>query len=665
MNRTIRSACIFGAICVCFWLSLGPALKAGDTWLPIPPEDLAMKDNPASPGANAMILYRENTVNEKLTDIDGPFVDEYIRIKIFTQQGTSEGDVQIPFFKGLSNINDIRARTIHPDGSIMNFDGKVFEKVVVRRSGVKFLAKTFTLPDVQPGSIIEYRYRLQHRPRYIFNERWDISGELFTREAKFAIIPYHSDFEEFPLYFRLFGLPAGEKPARQADGSYTMTVRNIAGVQDEPLMPPRELLETRVEFFHRDMNAPENETMEHFWARTDKKWNEDLDRFINKKSVLQKEVSQITSANDSPDVKLRKIYARVQKIRNLSVEPEKTEQEQKEDNIKKNSNVEDVLSRGYATGHQANYAFVGLARAAGFDAAEVYVAPRNTNMFFAQMQDADQLSADIVWVKAGNREYYLDPASQSYPFGLLPWYESETKGLRVGKQADFVDIPKAVSSDATTLRQVDLVIDSDGNATGKIQVEFTGQRAATRREADRNEDQTGRKKEFEDLIRGWLSSGATIELVDVKNWDDNAAPLVIDATVKIPGFGMPTGHRMLMPATIFEAYQVASFETAKRSNPVYFSFPYEETDDVKLHVPAGFKIETIPASKKVSPGAAVSYDLSAAQEQAAIEVKRHLAVNGCLYSTQSYGAFRAFFDLVKSDDESQIVLQNAETAKNN
>ncbi len=665
MNRTIRSACIFGAICVCFWLSLGPALKAGDTWLPIPPEDLAMKDNPASPGANAMILYRESTVNEKLAVVDGPFIKEYVRIKVFTQQGASEGDVQISFFKESSDIKDIQARTIHPDGSIVNFDGKVFEKVVVRRSGLKFLAKTFTLPDVQPGSIIEYRYRQQFKPAHVYDEEWTISGELFTREARFAIIPYHSDYENLPLYFRMFALPAADKPELQSDGSYTMTVHNVPGVEDEPLMPPRRLLEARVEFFHRDADAPEAETMEQFWARTDKKWNGNLDHFVNKKSVLEREVSQIVSANDSPEMKLRKIYARVQQVRNLWVEPERTAQEQKEEALKKNSNVEDVLSRNYGTGPQINFLFVGLARAAGFEASEVYVAPRNSNFFFPKMQDTSQLAADIVWVKAGARDYYLDPAARYYPFGLLPWYESETKGLRVGKQVDFVDIPKEASSDATTSRLVDLTIDSEGNATGNIQVEFTGQRAAGRREADRNEDQTGRKKEFEDLIRGWLSSGATIELADVKNWDDNAAPLVIDATVKIPGLGTPMGRRMLVPATIFQAYQVASFETAKRSNPVYFSFPYEETDDVKLHVPAGFKIETIPASKKVSPGAAVSYDLSAAQEQAAIEVKRHLAVGGCLYSAQSYGAFRAFFDTVKSDDESQIVLQNAETAKNN
>jgi hypothetical protein len=58
----------------------------------------------------------------------------------------------------------VRARTIRPDGNIVNFEGKPCEKIIEKRSGEKILAKTFTLPDVQPGGIIEYKYRRQYKP---------------------------------------------------------------------------------------------------------------------------------------------------------------------------------------------------------------------------------------------------------------------------------------------------------------------------------------------------------------------------------------------------------------------------------------------------------------------------------------------------------------------
>jgi Domain of Unknown Function with PDB structure (DUF3857) len=70
-------------------------------------------------------------------------------------------DISIPFNPDQESIQYVRARTIQPDGRVENFDGKVFEKTIVKASGVKFLAKTFSLPDVKPGCIIEYKYRTQ------------------------------------------------------------------------------------------------------------------------------------------------------------------------------------------------------------------------------------------------------------------------------------------------------------------------------------------------------------------------------------------------------------------------------------------------------------------------------------------------------------------------
>ena len=57
-------------------------------WLPIAPEDLAMKDNPKQPGLDAMILYREVIDDVSKAKHRGDSEQEYVRIKIFTQEGT-------------------------------------------------------------------------------------------------------------------------------------------------------------------------------------------------------------------------------------------------------------------------------------------------------------------------------------------------------------------------------------------------------------------------------------------------------------------------------------------------------------------------------------------------------------------------------------------------
>jgi hypothetical protein len=113
-----------------------------------------------------------------------------MRIKILTEEGRDQANVIIPFEKGRTSIINIRARTIQPDGKIIEFDGKVYEQMVEKTKGVKYLAKTFTLPDVHAGSIIEYHYSIDFADHWIFGSHWLLSEDLFTKKAIFTLKPY-------------------------------------------------------------------------------------------------------------------------------------------------------------------------------------------------------------------------------------------------------------------------------------------------------------------------------------------------------------------------------------------------------------------------------------------------------------------------------------------
>lgn len=659
MRRAAWLLLVVTVLTVPFWKD--PIATANtEQWQPISPEDLAMKDNPAQPGADAMILYREDFANEKFIDQDGSYVDEYYRIKIFTQKGVKWGDVEIPFYKEVSDIKDLSARTIRQDGSVINFEGKPFEKTIVKMSGVKFLAKTFTLPEVKPGCIVEYRYRRQFKPHYFAQAYWVLSEELFTREAHFSIYPYVSDSygDNYPFFFRLFRVAKEDAPQHQPDGSYTMTARNIPGIEDEPLMPPRHELEARIEFFHRDQDAPQNETTDRYWTRNGKKWNDVLEKFINKKSALQNDLAQTVASGDSPDVKLQKIYARVQKIRNLNYEEYRSKEEMKQEKLKEESNVEDVLKNGYGSGRQINFLFVGLARAAGFQAAVVYVAPRDRNAFHPTSQDPSEIDDDITWVKTADKEYFLDPADLYCPFPLLPWNETATEGLRLSKQGgEVVQTPPPKPSDTTRVRSLDLQLDEDGNATGSVAIDYTGYIAAELRMENRKEDEAGRKKNFEDTLRGQLPAGATVEVTKISGWEDTSKPIHVEATIKAPAFATPTGHRLLIPSTLFQETMTKDFEAQKRSNDIYFDYPFVDTDTVTLHIPSDFTVESLPPGKNDNPGA-VSYELTAAQQGNTVVIKRLLAQNIMIYDLKYYTALRAFFNSVKSNDNTEIVFHN-------
>lgn len=135
-------------------LAAGPNVL-GDDWLPLTPEELKMTSEPKAPGAPAIYLYRQ--VDRK--DLGRSNTEyNYVRIKILTEEGRRYANVEIPYVSNQTGISGIRARTVRPDGTIANFDGKVYEKMIEKTKGQKIKAKVFTVPDVQVGSIVEYHF---------------------------------------------------------------------------------------------------------------------------------------------------------------------------------------------------------------------------------------------------------------------------------------------------------------------------------------------------------------------------------------------------------------------------------------------------------------------------------------------------------------------------
>jgi len=652
------------ALALTFLIEIAPAVRATD-WLPIAPEDLAMKDNPKQPGADAMILYREFIDDASKAGSSGDTVSEYMRIKVFTQTGTKYGHVDIPFVKEWQKVVFVAGRTIKPDGTIVKFDGQALESTVTRENGLKFLAKSFTLPDVQPGCIIEYRYQEAGEPGWAHSQEWEVAREIYTREAHFTYIPNTGYMNGLAPMERSYLLPADAFPKQQPNGSYLMVAHDIPGIVDEPLMPPLHALQARVEFYYQGEGPQASDSSDHYWSWYAKKWDGELEHFIDKKNALNGEVSKILAANDSPEVKLRKIYARVQQIRNLDLEDQKTQQENKSESIKENSNVEEVLNRGYASGRQIDYLFVGLARAAGFDATEVYIAPRNYEFFMPKQNDASQLSDEVVWVHAGSQDYYVDPGARFYAFGLLPWYATDTSGFRVDKRGGTpATTPQPNPGDAMLARNADLTLRPDGSIAGTLQVDFTGQKGALMRQDHRKDDETARTKYLEGEIKGWLPLGSAFNVAKISNWDANDQPVHVEGSLTIPTFGSGAARHMILPLEIFQPTQTSDFASEKRFNAVYLPYPYEETDDIKLHMPSGYASESLPTDRKVDLGA-VAYDISASSQGDTIEVKRHLQVKGIAFSKDEYSVLRRFFGAVKTYDSAQMVVQNSQSAKNN
>ncbi len=659
--RGIRSWIWVPLVAILFF-ALGEPQPAGakDKWLPINPGDLALKDNPASPGSDAMILYRQETLNEAQH-----YGSEYYRIKIFTQKGADKwGNVEIPYLPDFQSIVQVRGRTIEPNGTIVDFDGKAYDKVVVKAGGVKIYEKSFSLPDVQPGCIIEYKYNEPSDPgRYLRQMEWDVQRSLFTREAKFTFVPLPVDETGEGYYgWRSLFLSNPERPKKRSNGSFVLTVHNVPALITEPYMIPKNMIRGRVEFYY---STHGNETAAKFWKQQGQQWDKSLESFIHKKKALEAVLATTVNSTDSPDVKLQKIYARVQQIRNLSFTPSMTPEEEKREKIVDNHNVQDVLKHGYGTWEDINDLFVGLARAAGFDATLVYVAPRDRTIFVPGYQDPSELQVNIVEVKAGSQDLYLDPSSPQYPFGLLPWYENAAAGVRVTKQGgETINVPPENSTDAQILRQMNVSLSADGALSGTLVVSFQGQEAAVWRSSDSNDDQTQRRKDLHGEINGWLPANAIYKITKLDNWNDNSKPLVVEGTLKIPALVNRLYGRLILPLSLYQSSLTNAFTSAQRVNDIYLDYPFQYEDDTVIQLPSGFQVESLPKVQDIPLGA-IRYHITANAQAGTVHITRKLVVNGIEFPVKYYDAVRSVLGTVKAGDSDDMLLERTSAAQGN
>ncbi|MGZ4895249.1 MAG: DUF3857 domain-containing protein [Candidatus Angelobacter sp.] len=633
---------------------IAPASAQKEDWLPITQHDLEMKQVPGSPGADAVQLYYADFINDQeQTEFF------YHRIKILNEKGKNHADVEL-IVPPDGSISSLKARTIQPDGKITDFTGKPFQKTVIKARGVKVLAKAFTMPEVTVGSIIEYKYKIDW-PGIITDNYWTIQHELYTVKESFRMKPYSGGLEGFESGYQVAALyshmPNNIKPL-QKGGGYELEVESMPAFESEGYMPPEEDLKPQMRFFYISTG---NSTPEKFWQEAGRKWNDQVEHFIGNRKEISQAAAQAIGNETDPEQKLRKLYARAQQIRNLTYERERTEQEQKKENLKSNQNAGDVLSRGTGDRDDITRFFVALARAAGFDASIVRVSDRKNKFFDKGLLSRRQLDTEIAVVNQAGKDIYLDPGTKFCPYGYLRWIRTSTMGIKLDKKGGvFVTAPAAGYDKATIRRNAEMALDGGGNLTGTITVKFEGGDALEHRLDELDTDEAGKKKNLEDELQGWLPTGAVIKLTKSEGWETSDCPLTAIFSVEMPGYASAAGKRLLVPAYLFQARQLDAFKHVDRKFPVYFPYAFGEVDRVNISVPGGYTLENTPQQQTARLGYA-AYQNLAQFDGKQLVTQRILQVNGIFFRLDVYPEVKDFFSKVQAGDEQQAVLTGGST----
>lgn len=649
---------------------------AQQQWIQPTKEELEMKELAGYPGAPAVTLY-----HEQITKDDLHVMQIYNRIKILTEKGKDEANVELDTYRSRAEgiwdegtdltVTDIAGRTIHPDGTIVPFTGKPYVKTIEKNANYTLQAKVFTLPDVEIGSIIEYRYAKRYNDGIVISPDWYIQGPLFLKSAHYVWYPttggLHNDngdsinsISQFPILPPGVQVSRREQPGGGRNGEtaivYELKVQDIPPAPKADYMPPIGSFTYRVLFSFTPYR-----TNEEYWKTTGKNWSKAIDGFIGPNNDLRNATQTVIAGANTSDEKLQRIYAQVMKMENTDYSRERSQKEDKAAGLSKINSTYDIFKRERGNSAQLTFLFIGMARAAGFKAYAMRVPNRQNTIFVPQWLNAGaQFSNTIAIVNVDGKDIFFGPGERYMPYGRLQWNYTYVNGLRQvdGGNTAFAQTPTLSYQENRTARVANLKMTEKGETTGTINLSFEGQEAASWRQraltGDEESLRTGLREAVEEMIPKTLS----VKVQTIDNVADYSKPLKV--TFDVSGaIGSVTGKRIVLPIDIFTVNDHATFTQEKRDIPVYFHFPQMVQDAQRINFPANLQIEGVPPDAKLGVDGFSAFNRTAETGATFVTIRRNFLYGGIMVPVELYPKLRTFYSDFQAKDKESIVLKLA------
>lgn len=655
------------ALFVCLLAAPLPVTAVAEDWKPIDPAELALKSPTVEKEADAEGLFWEVKIDDNADGGNLTF-NHYLRVKVFTERGReSQSKVDIPFGKLYGSeikIQDIAARTIKPDGSIVELKKEdIFERTIVKVSGLKVKARSFAMPAVEPGCIIEYRWREVRVKQAAHYLRLQFQRDIPVRRVQYLVKPYQYE----GLSFQSLTMHGQSAPwVKEKNGFYSTTMTNMPALLEESRMPPEDQVKTwMLVYYATSDKQPEPNK---YWSEIGKNFYEKTKSLIKPNDEVKQMAAALTAEAKTDDEKLQRLFEFCRtKIKNTSNDASGLTSEERA-KLKDNKNPGDTLKRGMGTTADIDLLFAALANASGFDA-RIALSPDRGDLFFDKaLPFAYFIAPRNIAVNVGGSWKFFNPGYNHIPFGMLLWREEGQQALITdSKQPIWVDTPMSPPEKSQVQRRSKLKLTEDGTLEGEVRIEYSGHLAIERKEEIDEESETEREEGVKNELKRRLSA-AEISNIKIENVTDHVNPLVYMYQVRVPGYAQRTGKRLFIQPAFFQRGIGPLFATAGRKHPIFFHYGWSEDDHVQIELPPGYTLDNADAPSPFGSGKISEYkpSLSVSSDGKTLVYKRTFYFGGggaVLFPLETYPAMKGYFDLLHKQDNHSIALKQ-EAASN-
>jgi uncharacterized protein DUF3857 len=574
-----------------------------DTW-PDFKDDLKIAKPQVDPEADAEVLLWQI----KVRDVENwpsyhSDISQYRRIKIFTDRGKEiAGQFAIPY-RDKANVEDLEARTIRPDGSVVDVARNAFYKrTKVKESGRKVNVISFAFPSVERGCIVECRWT--ERQYEVTMGELTLSPDIPVRSTELWVCPIEDERYQYQL--RSFNMQTPyfedvpEKQAPNFRGSLEARPKAQAhfrkavlppmeATRQEPFMPPEHLVNPWMVFSYRFHTDP---PPERFWSEYVRQEAEEVGRRTRADASVKQKAAELAAGAASDDQKLDRLHDFCRtKIHNID---EDAVGETNAAEEKASRSPAETLRRSAGGDEDIDYLFAALAGALGFEVRIARTSDRREYLFDPTFQLKQTLDELCVAVRRGPSWRYFHPAARYVPAGVVPWWEEGQQAILIDPTKEsFESLPVSPPDSNRIEGKGRFRLLADGTLEGDASEAFTGQWSASMKE---KLDHVSSEKRNEDLKNALLEQypGAAVDSVRVEHASDADGTPTRSYHIRIPGYATRSGTRLLVPSEFFQTGAKPVLERPDRHNPIYFDFPDVRSDEVRIDLPESFELESSP-----------------------------------------------------------------------
>ena len=625
-------------------------------WKPIEPELLSKTVPSVEKDADVEGIFWEVWVAD--VEHGGDLQTElkhYVRLKVFTERGKEYAkQVEISYPNGV-NVKDIEGRTIKPDGSVVELKkDSIFEKTLASVKKNKMKAKSFVLPAVEPGVIVEYRWK-EIRPFKVYSRLY-LQRDIPIQFVTYHIKPYTDT--TYGMNTITFNGPR-ISPVKESGGYYAIKAQNMAAFREEPQMPPEDSVRAFVLIFYREgsQSAPSQ-----YWNEFGKRKYSEGKQMLKPNGDVKKKTAEVVGNSTNPDEMIEKIFQFIRSnIKNINDDATNMTPKERE-KVKENKQPSDTLKRGTGTSGDIIALFGSMATAAGLDVRISYTGDRSDFFFSRDYADEYFLDAADIAIKVGSEWKFYDPSAAYLPMGMLNWREEDNDALIPDpNESSFVTTPLSGAEKSSEKGKADLSLSEDGTLEGDVVLEYTGHWGAEKKEYNDDDSPTQREETLKELVKGRINS-AEITQIKVENVTDPDKPFTYRFHIRVPGYGQRTGKRLFFQPAFFQKGIEPLFVTNQRKHEIYFHYPWSELDEVDIKMPAGYELESPEGRPQIKVGETGNHDIQilVSDDHQVVRCIRNFrfgSKNHILFPASKYQALKKVFDAIHEADNHTLTLK--------